>query len=443
MSRWDLPPDKTLAALMAEWREAMVNQVDAGTVEMYATHCRHLCKHFPRAENITKAGIADYSRARLGKVIKSTVQKERSTLNGFLEWALEQGHLLERPEFPTLPKRAVGTAAQPPRRVTVLTPEQARALIAMLPQWSSARGQAEAFPVRSRFVVAHETALRPATLDWLSVPEHYTKGAAVLIITDEIDKARFGRELPLTDRARAALDAVAPREGLIFGDHDYRYPLERAAEKALPPELARTFSAYDFRHSRATEWVEESGDIAGTAYLLGHKQVTTTNRYAHPGLRAGRRVLDAASGSPTGKQRVLVGDRQRVEFVPVGAKKRTRTSTSFRTLEPESSAPTNTVGLEPNTDRLCTTAGVASDPWRELSARSHALLRSAAAGEPVDNSTLYAFARLVMASSEMGRLALSVLDGGAFAPTRAVELAQLIVSAVDSDEQVTQGGGSK
>lgn len=47
--------------------------------------------------------------------------------------------------------------------------------------------------MRQRFVIAFETALRPETLDRLSVPEHYVRGAATLTITDEIDKARFGR----------------------------------------------------------------------------------------------------------------------------------------------------------------------------------------------------------------------------------------------------------
>jgi hypothetical protein len=64
-------------------------------------------------------------------------------------------------------------------------------------------------------MVAFETTLRPSTLNALSVPEHYTRGASTLAITDSIDKARFGREVPLSEDARAALDAVIPEAGLI------------------------------------------------------------------------------------------------------------------------------------------------------------------------------------------------------------------------------------
>lgn len=412
MSRWDVPPDTTLAGLLDEWRAAMVNQVGAGTVDMYATHCAHLVRHFGSAEAITKAGIADYGRKRLGQVMRKTLQKERSTLNGFLAWCEERGYLHEAPEVIALPRRATGTRAQPVRKVTVLTPDEARALVAHLPQWTSSRRDVRAFPVRARFVVAFETALRPATLSALSVPEHYTKGATALVITDEIDKARFGRELPLTERARVALDTVAPARGLIFGSHDYRHQLERAAKKALEPERAATFSAYDLRHSRATEWVEQSGDIAGTAFLLGHRHVTTTDRYTHPGPRAGKRVLDAASVSPTGKERIPVGDVQRLDIITVRAKKRTRTSTPFRVLEPESDART------------------------ALSDRAKTLLHAAASGQHVDNSELYDFARAALSTTEIGRIALAVLDGGAFSRARAVELARMLA---EPSERLLEG----
>jgi integrase len=58
----------------------------------------------------------------------------------------------------------------------------------------------------------------------------------------------------------------------------------------LPWERARTFTAYDLRHARATQWAE-SGNLVGVAYLLGHKQITTTNKYAKPNRAAAERVL--------------------------------------------------------------------------------------------------------------------------------------------------------
>lgn len=57
-----------------------------------------------------------------------------------------------------------------------------------------------------------------------------------------------------------------------------------------------------------------------------------------------------------------------------------------------------------------------------------ALLGRAAAGEPVDDAELGAFARAALASTELGRLALGVLEGGPHAPRRALELARLVAA---------------
>jgi integrase len=287
----------TLEALAAAWLEAMSGALDAETVCLYRLHlATHLVPHFGSAQNINRATIAEYGRQRLRVVKRTTLQKERSTLRGFLAWCEEQSYLPEPPEFPKLPRRATGTAFRTRRRgkATELSPEECEALIASLPQRSRPRGDVGSYPIRARFIVAHETALRPATLDALSVPEHYSRGLKQLVITDEIDKARFGRVLPLTDAARRALDSVARGPGLIFGAHDYRYPLTKAAKAVLSPHKARTFAGYDFRHARITELVE-GGNLTGVAYLAGHKRVTTTSIYAHANLRAAISTLGAAA----------------------------------------------------------------------------------------------------------------------------------------------------
>src|SRR5687768_17832221 len=115
-------------------------------------------------------------------------------------------------------RRAPGTPFHIRRRgrATELSLDEVRAIIDRLPEWSTPRST-KPFPVRSRFVVEFETTLRPATLDALSVPEHCQPGTAVLRISDEIDKARAGREVPLSKEASEALDAIASKSGLLFG----------------------------------------------------------------------------------------------------------------------------------------------------------------------------------------------------------------------------------
>jgi integrase len=412
MSRWDLPEGLTLELLADKWLEDIESTIDPDTEDLYRLHVRkHFAPHFGGPEGISKATIADYGRRRLRVVKRTTLQKERSTLRGFLSWCEEQGYLSDPPEFPVLPKRAMGVAFVTRRRgkATELSPEECRALIAALPQWSRPRGDSPAFPVRARFVVAYETALRPATLDALSVPEHYSRGADTLTITDEIDKARFGRTLPLTGAARAALDSVTRGSGTIFGSHDYRWQLKKAAEAVrLPAAKVRTLCQYDLRHARLTE-LAEGGNLTGTAYLAGHRRVTTTSIYVRPGLKAGERALMQAEESSATSAERLMGENN-LQGIQGRAKERTRTSTGVTPLAPQSSDP-----------------GANGSHVNSLRAEAVAILGAAAAGDSVTEERLRALARAALDLTTIGRLALGVLDGGPYAPRRAIELARAIV----------------
>ena len=65
-----------------------------------------------------------------------------------------------------------------------------------------------------------------------------------------------------------------------------------------------------------------------------------------------------------------------------------------------------------------------------LAAEARTLLMAAASGIPVESERMRAFARACLELTEVGRLALAVLDGGVFAPRRALELANIITVAV-------------
>jgi integrase len=149
---------------------------------------------------------------------------------------------------------------------------------------------------RAFFELMWETGLRTGTLARISVPEDYEHGRATLSIRNEIDKARFGRELPLSVRARQILDEVAPRRGLVFGEHDLRARLRRAAREAgFSVERTRRLSNHALRHARATHLASRSDNLVGVAFLLGHKHLTTTAIYAKPRQRAAREVLAAVA----------------------------------------------------------------------------------------------------------------------------------------------------
>jgi integrase len=216
-----------LEVLLEAWSEAVGAQVCRATADTYALYARrHFVPFFETLDRIKPPRVAEYTRARLGEVKRRTLLKELSALRGFLAWCVEVGHLAEAPRVPSPPARAQGHAVHD-RRVVELEAEEVAAILAHLPE----RGRGGSRP-RAFYELMWETGLRTGTLARLSVPEDFERGRRVLTIRDEIDKARFGRELPLTARAVTVLDAIAPKRGLVFGQRDLRDALRRAARAA-------------------------------------------------------------------------------------------------------------------------------------------------------------------------------------------------------------------
>jgi site-specific recombinase XerC len=252
------------------------------------------------ASDLTREAVEAYRDARLRATLATTVRKELTALRSFLLW-------LEVPvEVPGIPKRVTGTAYASPRRKSApeLSPEQTEKLIAALPAWSTSK-KVGRFPIKARFLVGYETSLRPSSLDRLEAPKHYRNGSATLLISPDVDKARYARELPLSKRARRALDEVCPKghEGAIFGKHDYRPHLEAAATKALPPDVAERFAGTHLRSARITHLLEKTGNLPGVQYLAGHRLASTTALYTKPSLRAAMAVLGLGRPKNSGKRR--------------------------------------------------------------------------------------------------------------------------------------------
>lgn len=297
---------RSIREVAAQWLSARDSTLDPRTAETYALYVSaHFAPFFGTLEQVTTSMVEDYIAARLRKVKAGTVRKELSALRSLLEYCCMRRYLVEAPEVPPVPKRAVGTEhPQGRRQRTPLAPEEARAIIDALPEWApkgslGPDGKLVRWPIRARYLVMYETTLRPETIDRLSVPEHYTLGSRRLRLTPELDKARHGRDVPLSRAAQEALEAVAPRRGLIFGAHRSVEHLERAARLVLPRERAETFHPYDLRAAAITHLLERTGNLPGVQHLAGHRHVSTTARYVGSSYRAAEEVLAAVSGRLT------------------------------------------------------------------------------------------------------------------------------------------------
>jgi integrase len=297
-----------LDELLGGWLEAFEATHAAPTAEEYVRYARrHFLPTFRSLANITEASAADYMRERLRNVKAETVKKELSALRSFLEWCVERGILPEAPTIPRVPRRATGTPNETRAQMRVdLTAEQVEAIIANLPERGRApRGRRgdDGYPIRDVFALLWETGLRIRTIQSLRVPEHFRHGASTLAISADIDKARFARELPVSRRALAILNRHARKDGLIFGPYDFRGALYRASlDLGLREDMARKVGPHDVRHAVLTHLASSSANVAGIAYLAGHKHLATTARYVHAAKSAGEDALRARrrNGTPNG-----------------------------------------------------------------------------------------------------------------------------------------------
>lgn len=290
-------PATQIDELVAEWIDTISNEIGDDTGDIYTVYGRHWLKRFKTLADVTSAKIGEYQRARLGVVKATTVLLERSALKRFMLWLVEREYIADVPDFPKLPKKALGTSYKVRRRqmpTSALPEGQVYAIVAELEEWSKRKSGGKRFPVRARFLFSYETGLRPKTISrlrWSDVTEFgvHVRGTN--------DKNRWDRVVPISARAREALDSIGPgeRDELVFGRHDLYRSFRAAAVKVLGSELAATVAPYDLKHARVTGWFEEGKNELGIQFLTGTKNAI--RRYAHASRRAAEMVLgDAFQG---------------------------------------------------------------------------------------------------------------------------------------------------
>jgi integrase len=293
---------RPLAPVTAAWIESLTTELDPDTVDTYAGYCdAQFVPFFKTVEGCTQPRLSEYVKKRLGQILAVTLKKE---IGAFLKLAEFAGVVLARPK---INKKTIGTRKRKRTKIA-LSPDEINALIEKLPErktrWSRTPGAKKqrtdgqpelGWPVRARYRIMYETSLRPETLDLLSVPDHYTRGSAHLEIADEIDKARFGRRLPLSAKAREVLDAIIPESGLIFG-HFTSVKAIRAAARAAGIEAARAdrITPYDFRRATLTH-LADAGKLTAAQWMAGHRRISTTAIYAQGSLRAAEEAMRGAT----------------------------------------------------------------------------------------------------------------------------------------------------
>jgi integrase len=263
------------------------------TIKFYKACVRRLLEFPPlasaRLQDVDEAIIELYIQHRRLTVQPSAIDRELATLRRMLKLAVEKWKLLARRPLVALLHRDRN------RDYVLSRPDEGRYLV----HTTGRLHLAAVVLIDTGLRIGELVALRWTDFDWMEHTIHVRKGKTV--------NAR--RTLNMTARCQAELVAwssISPRgaDAFVFGGraegtHISISTMEKlhvAARERL--ELPREFVIHSLRHTFGTRLGELGTDVFTIKDLMGHSNVTVSQKYVHPGdatRRAAFSRLDAAN----------------------------------------------------------------------------------------------------------------------------------------------------
>jgi integrase/recombinase XerD len=224
---------------------------------------------------ITKSSLQHFVVALRQRNVKPvSVNTYIKALNAFCRWLHEEGHHAERIELSILKLEK--------RMVPTLTDAHMTALLSRKPKGF------EAWRLHAVICFALDTGVRiDEALTLLASGIDYDN-----LLATVLGKGRKERRVPLSFELRKALfrwdrlrSARCPRSELMFPSREGTAWDQRNSLRGLhllqdKMGLPR-FGWHRLRHTFATNYLRQGGDIVRLSMVLGHTQITTTQRYLH------------------------------------------------------------------------------------------------------------------------------------------------------------------
>ncbi|MGH9660740.1 MAG: tyrosine-type recombinase/integrase [Bryobacteraceae bacterium] len=228
---------------------------------------------------ITKPVVREYRqwRHQHQRLKDATINRDVSVLRHLLYWAVDEGLLEANPiaRIKLMPERR---SPKP-----VLTVEEERKLLSVVPEH-----------LHDLIVMALETGMRRGELLNQRWP-HVDFNRSVLMVTRSKTIEGEGREIPLSTRARAILDARRQDEGLVFQYRDNRVnSVKTSWRTALKRAGIRHVRFHDLRHTFNTRLLEAGVLQEVRKELMGHTSGAGVHSvYTHIELPLKRKAIAA------------------------------------------------------------------------------------------------------------------------------------------------------
>lgn len=282
-------PDVSVEQVLFEY---LSTQTQKPSFKAKKSNTKHLLRVFSgrRMNQIATEDIAQYvtRRRHVENAEASTINKEIQLLSAAIKYvnALHKWQL----HNPCIGQRM----KQPPGRVRWLTAAERERLIA------ACDGIARAPLLRQWVIIAMNTGMRYREiieLEWSKID--LENDLIILSVAD--NKTRQHRGIPLNKNARAAIMQIrdyqkehAINSSRLFTDKNGKPLLtlgKRAFKTALKKAQLEDLTQRDLRHVAASAMIQAGASIQEVQEVLGHRDISTTQIYAHLAPNAARSAV--------------------------------------------------------------------------------------------------------------------------------------------------------
>jgi integrase len=278
LARHQIPqadPDMTFGALAARFI------ANANPRPHHLDRLKHLLPYFAdmRLTHISKPVVREYRQHRHAqkRMMDATINRDVSVLRHLLYWAVEEGHMLANP----LTRIKLIAERRSPK--PVLTVQEERQLLTVAPTH-----------LRELVVMALDTGMRRGELfhqQW----QHVDFARGVLLVSRSKTLEGEGREIPLSTRVLAILEARRQAHGDVFRYREHRLGTVKTAWKGgLTRAKLRHVRFHDLRHTFNTRLLEAGVLQEVRKALMGHTSGAGVHgQYTHIELPLKRKAIAA------------------------------------------------------------------------------------------------------------------------------------------------------
>jgi integrase/recombinase XerC len=242
------------------------------------------------------------------KLEKSSIARKLAALRAFFRFAVREGMIAQNPA------KLVSTPSVPRKLPTVLTAEEINRFLDWMnsiepkvsPKTDPKTAQRLLLRDRAIFELLYGSGLRVSELTGMNLADIDQKEQSVRVR----GKGNKERVVPYGSKARAAFEAYWPareelldgggsqgrREAVFVNNRGGRLT-ERSVARlvksyARQAEIHWNLHPHSLRHAFATHLLADGADLRAIQELLGHKSLSTTQRYTHVSIRQLMEIYD-------------------------------------------------------------------------------------------------------------------------------------------------------